>query len=325
MDVYRKLVDIPPITASVVTIGTFDGLHIGHQAVITELTSLAEREGIPSVVVTFDRHPRHIISTRNATKRPEIILSNTFKLELLEQAGVEKTVVLNFDEEMSMVSAEAFLKQYIIEPLHPSIIVIGYDNRFGHNREGDVDFLKKFSAQFDYTVRAMAEVNSQADEVVSSTRIRELIRSGRCEEASLILGRPYAFGAKIVPGDGRGSDLGFPTANLELSELDQLIPSTGVYVVSAQINGQFHFGMTNVGVRPTFGGGQLIIEVHLFDFEYKELYGEMIKVAIHHRLRDEKKFETIEALVAQLAVDREQSLKWIEENKKGVAKYAPNN
>ncbi|MCH7573669.1 MAG: riboflavin biosynthesis protein RibF [Candidatus Marinimicrobia bacterium] len=321
MDTYRQLSEVAPLKGSILTIGTFDGLHLGHQEVIGKTCRLARDKNVPAVVITFDPHPRRVLAPDDDSP-VQLILSLADKLEQLGELGVDVTLVVEFNRQISLLSAQNFLEDYVIAPFHPSTIVVGHDNRFGHNREGDAHFLQKLGPEFHYSVVEVTEVSSPAEEVISSSRIRRLISAGQCEEVGAALGRPYAVKATVVKGDGRGREIGFPTANLTPVEPDQLLPQGGVFVAWAELDGDVHYGMVNIGSRPTFGGGNIVMEIHLFTSGLKDLYGRTLKVAFLHRLRDEKKFESVNALVDQLGQDRKKSLEWINENHEGEIVHA---
>lgn len=321
METYRQLTGIVPLKESILTVGTFDGLHLGHQAVIGKTCQLARERGVPSVVVTFDPHPRTVLGPDNDS-RPKLILGLDEKLRRLEELGVDTTLVIEFTLQFSQMTASNFLRDIVVPSFRPSTVVVGYDNRFGHNREGDANFLKNTSKQFHFAVIEVTEVSSQAQAAVSSSRIRHLLQAGECEAAQAALGRPYGFRATVVAGDGRGRKIGFPTANLEPLEPDQLLPKGGVYIASASLAGQQHYGMANIGTRPTFGGGDRVTEIHLFSSGLADFYGQTLELAFLHHLRDEQKFENAEALINQLEEDREASLKWINEHQEGTIVHA---
>jgi riboflavin kinase/FMN adenylyltransferase len=253
--------------------------------------------------------------------KKELIITLERKLELLESAGVDLTVVLDFTREISRVSASQFLDS-IVQHFHPVQIVIGYDHHFGYERAGDAQFLQSHAKTYGYEVDIQDAVNS-SEATVSSTQIRKLLKEGHSEQAEYLLGRPYEIAGVITRGVGRGRELQYPTANLELAEPLQLIPQAGVYVVSADIQGQTRFGMCNVGVRPTFNGDTLIIEAHFFNIPNDDLYDCRLTFRFHHRLRAERRFDNPEQLTAQLDRDKESSLEWIKEYQRGGHLNAP--
>lgn len=317
MDTYRSLNDAPQLDASALTVGTFDGLHLGHQAVISHLVDTARQRRVPSVVVTFEPHPRQILGGQGSGPLPGLLLDLPAKLALLEGMAVDVALVLEFDLPFSRISAEKFLETYLVEHFHPVSIVVGYDNRFGHNREGGAEFLRQHRDRFDYSVVELTAVNSRSADPLSSSRIRTLLNAGMCAEAEAILGRPYGMTTMVVKGDSRGRELGFPTANLEPVEATQLMPAQGVYIVALEGEDWTSFGMANIGTRPTFGSGELRLEAHLFEPPEGGLYGQQVRIRFHSRLRDEQKFEDAQALRDQLQTDRKESLQWVKQYREG--------
>ena len=317
MDTYRSLTDTPRLDASVLTIGTFDGLHLGHQAVISHLVDTARQRHVPSVVVTFEPHPRYILGGRGNDPLPGLLLDLPTKLALLEGMAVDVALVLEFDLPFSRIPADIFLETYLVDRFHPVSIVVGYDNRFGHNREGGAEFLRRHRDRFGYSVVELTAVNSQSADPLSSSRVRTLLQAGLCAEAEAILGRPYGLTARVVKGDSRGRELGFPTANLEPVEATQLLPAQGVYIVALEGEDWTSVGMANIGTRPTFGSGELRLEAHLFEPPDGELYGQQVRIRFHSRLRDEQKFEDAQALREQLQTDRKETLQWMKQYREG--------
>jgi len=321
MDTYYHLSDLPPVAESALSIGTFDGLHNGHLAVVDRLVERAKPKAIPAVVLTFDPHPQHILAPPGRPKL-ELIVTLKKKLSLLEEAGVDLTMVLKFDQEFSLISAEDFLEKIVVERFHPSHIVMGHDHHFGNRRRGDARFLREHADAYGYEVDVVEAVSASGINV-SSGNIRRLVREGRCEEAELLLGRPFEIPGKITSGTGRGQEMDYPTANLTPDEPAQLIPKAGVYIVSASIRRQTVFGMCNVGFRPTFNGKALVIEAHFFDLPEKNLYDRSLAFRFHSRIRDEHKFSRAAELRAQLDRDKQTSLEWIAEHQGGKPVHAP--
>lgn len=321
MDTFHSLTDLPDIAASALTLGTFDGLHRGHQAVIDRLLLHARENAVPAVVLTFDPHPQHVIAPPGVAKK-ELIITLENKLALLEAAGVDLTVVLEFSHELSRISALDFLDR-AVQHFHPVQIVIGYDHHFGNKREGDATFLQQHANTYGYGVDLLDVVNS-SDAAISSSQIRQLLKEGDCEQAEKLLGRPYEIAGVVTRGVGRGRELQYPTANLKPKEPLQLIPKTGVYVVSAVHQGQTLFGMCNVGYRPTFNGNTLVIEAHFFDFSDDDLCDAQLTFRFHHRIRDEQRFDTSDELRSRLDHDKQISIEWIERHLRGEYTHAPN-
>ena len=316
MDTYRSLADVPAFDGSILTVGTYDGLHRGHLAVIRRVVERARQKNVPSVVITFNPHPQHILA-KPGTPRKEIIVAIDKKLELMEQAGVDIAVVFSFDKDFSQVTAPEFLQEVIVGRFHPSVIVVGYDHHFGYDRQGNAPFLRDKASTYGYVVEEIEEVNS-SEAAISSSRIRQLLKSGQCEAGARLLGRPYEIPGTIIKGSQRGKQLTYPTANLEPDESYQLIPKHGVYVISASIDDQDYFGVCNVGFRPTFGEKSFAIEAHFFDLPMDDIYHRKIALKFHHWIREEKKFKDASELRTQIEYDKETAQKWIVENQGGI-------
>ena len=299
MDVYRCIEDVQPMKNTVLTIGSFDGLHRGHQEVIHEVVTTARALEQKSVVVTFDPHPKHILMPKDGF---EILMQVEKKMELLEFMGIDTTLVILFDDKFSQTSAQDFLDNVLLKYFEPSHIIVGYDHRFGHNREGDSEFLTN-SKQERYEVDVVAGVGDQ-DVILSSTRIRNLIRDGHVQRASFELGWQFGFDVTVVQGVGRGRSLNFPTANFVPENEAQLLPKTGVYFARAMIEDNIYYGMCNIGYRPTFEEKDFVMEIHLFDGEVDNLYGETLEVQFLERIRDERKFDNADELIEQLEQDK---------------------
>ncbi len=314
---------MPHMADSALSIGTFDGLHRGHLAVIGRLTNCAKKEAIPAAVITFDPHPQHVLASPGIPLK-ELIITTGKKIALLEQAGVDLTLVLKFDHELSRISAEDFLRRIVVEYFNPSCVVVGYDHHFGYQQRGDNRFLREHTYNYSFEVEVVEAV-SISGRTASSENIRRLIHEGLCEEAEELLGWAYEIPGKIIHGIGRGRGMDFPTANLAPDEPMQLIPKAGVYIVSADINKQHYFGMCNVGFRPTFNGKDLTVETHFFNLSEMDLYGKSLILRFHHRIRDEQKYSNKEELRAQLDRDKQTSLEWIKQYYGGNQIHAPVN
>jgi len=300
MDVYRQLNNIPTLKASILTVGTFDGLHRGHQEIVKKVTTLAQANAVPSALITFDPHPRHVLDPKNTLP---MILSIDEKLKLLATLHLDVVVIIPFNIEFSRMSAETFLQTVVVRQFHPRHVVIGYDHHFGYQREGSPDFLFHYGEQQGITVEIVAPVHDE-NVIISSTHIRHLIQEGYVRRASFELGWVYGFPARVVHGSGRGRLLEFPTANFIPMEKMQLLPKNGVYLTRGRINGNNLYGMCNLGVRPTFGDGDFVMEVHFFHKQLVDLYDREIRVEFLERIRDEKKFVDAEHLKQQLREDR---------------------
>ena len=314
MRVYRSLTEAAAgsIVHPCVTLGVFDGVHVGHRFVIRECMSLASERAGESVVVTFTHHPRAII----AQKAPKQITSIEHRLRLFEELGVDHCLALSFDDELRRMTATEFARRVFEEIIGAELVILGHNCRFGRGREGGAEFLMERSDEFSFETRHAEEIRIGA-EILSSTAIREAILAGRLELASRMLGRPYAIYGTVVEGDRRGRTIGFPTANLDLHH--ELRPPPGVYGCRVQLGEVERFGLANIGVRPTFkrGGNQAesglleTVEVHLLDFD-GDLYGKDIEVAFLLRLRDERRFDGKEALIAQIEADRQRFRAYLE-------------
>ena len=305
MEVYKQLDSIPFTNGNVVTIGTFDGCHRGHQDIIKKVTSHANSIDGKSVIITFDPHPRHVLQTKD--KLP-ILMHIDKKLEIFKSLGLDIALIIPFDKNFSKMDASTFLKTIIIDNFDPHSVIVGYDHHFGFNRDGSPDFLKEFGLNNGFEVQIVGPVSDE-NIIISSTHIRELIRSGFVRRASFELGWVFGFKAKVVHGSGRGAELGFPTANFIPEEENQLVPANGVYFIRGRINGENLYGMCNLGVRPTFNETDFVMEVHFFDLSSNDIYGMLIVVEFLERIRDEKRFSNPEELKKQLMRDKDTCIK----------------
>ena len=308
MEVYKQLDSIPFTDGNVVTIGTFDGCHRGHQDIIKKVTSHANSIDGKSVIITFDPHPRHVLQTKD--KLP-ILMHIDKKLEIFKSLGLDIALIIPFDKNFSKMDASTFLKTIIIDNFDPDSIIVGYDHHFGFNRDGSPDFLKEFGLNNGFEVQIVGPVSDE-NIIISSTHIRELIRNGYVRRASFELGWVFGFKAKVVHGSGRGTELGFPTANFIPEEENQLVPANGVYFIRGRINGENLYGMCNLGVRPTFNETDFVMEVHFFDLSSNDIYGMMIVVEFLELIRDEKRFSNPEELKNQLIRDKDTCIKLME-------------
>ena len=294
---------------TIVTIGTFDGVHVGHQKILKNLIRTAKEGGKKSVLLTFFPHPRMVLQ-----KEMDLYLLNTIeeKSLLLDEMGLDYLIIHPFSKDFSRLSAIDFVREFLVNKLNTYQLIIGYDHHFGKNREGNIDQLKEYGLLYDFFVE---EIPSQdIDEVsVSSTKIRNALLSGNLKTANTFLGYNYMLNGKVIRGESFGSKIGFPTANLEIKESYKLIPKTGVYIVKTEIDHRVIYGMMNIGFRPTLGGKNKTIEVHLFDFK-KDIYGEIITIELFYFLRNEKKFDTIEMLSNQLAIDKKNAISFLSNN-----------
>ena len=308
MKIINNNIQARNIKNAVVTIGTFDGVHLGHQAIFKEMHRLAKEIDGETVVVTFHPHPRQVLSI--GTEKLRFICSQEEKLQKFEEFGIDNVVIIPFTKEFAGTPSDEFIKTYIIDRIHPSIIVVGYDHHFGKNRMGDFEMLSRLGEQYGFrTVQVEAkDVNEVA---VSSTKIRNFLWAGNVKAANELLGYPYSVTGTVVLGNQIGRTLGFPTANLDIPSEFLMINNPGVYACQTVIDGKLYNAMANTGFRPTIGDraeGDFIIEVNIFDFD-GDLYGQTLKVWFIDRIRDEEKFSGLEALKAQLQRDREEAKK----------------
>jgi riboflavin kinase/FMN adenylyltransferase len=295
-----------PDKPTVVTIGTFDGVHIGHQKIIQRLINTGKEEGLKSVILTFFPHPRMVLQ-----KDSNIKLINTIdeRHGILKNMGLDFLVIKKFTHQFSRLSAEDFVKDILVEKLKAKKVIIGYDHRFGRNRNADINDLKVYGEAFGFEVE---EISAQDidDVAVSSTKIRTAITEGNIKKANDYLGYHFMLTGKVTKGKGLGKQIDYPTANIEITEDYKIIPKQGSYIVKSIIRDKLVYGMMNIGMNPTVNGNMQTIEVHFFDFD-KDIYGKTIEIELLDRIRDEEKFESIEALKLQLAKDKESALKFI--------------
>ena len=310
MKVFNNIAQVRNIPNAVVTIGTFDGVHIGHQAIFKRMKELAQSVDGQTVVVTFSPHPRQVLNIDSSNLR--FICTEEEKLKRFEQLGIDNVVVIKFTKEFARTPSDEFIKDFIIERIKPSYIVVGYDHHFGKNRMGDFELLSKLGQQFNFKVERV-EAQDVDEVAVSSTKIRHALAIGDVATANRLLGYPYSVTAEVVRGNMIGRTIGFPTANLELQKEYRLINNAGVYTCLVDYNGLTYKAMANIGKRPTIGDrddDNFIIEVNIFDFD-QDIYGQHITVRFLDRIRDEVKFTGLEALKAQLNQDRERAKKML--------------
>jgi riboflavin kinase/FMN adenylyltransferase len=293
-----------PGPGTAVTIGAYDGVHLGHRALLGDLCERAAAAGLSTVVVTFDRHPASVVRPESAPKQ---LTDLEQKVELLAECGIDRTLVVHFDEVRAAESAEDFVQEVLVEELSARLVVVGEDFHFGHGRRGNVELLRRCGAAAGFEVVGVGLTGDGAA-AVSSTRIRALLAEGDVEGAAALLGRPHEVRGTVMRGDGRGGpELGFPTANLRLPD-DIALPADGVYAGHyRRPDGSVHGAAINVGRRPTFyepGTAPVLVEAYLLRFD-GDLYGERAGVSFARRLRDELRFETVEELVAQMRADVE--------------------
>jgi len=307
LKIYTNLHNYTSKNKTFVTIGTFDGVHIGHKKVIKDLINSAKKNGATSVLLTFFPHPRMVLQ-----KETNIKLINTIKerIQLLEKLGLDILVIHEFNEKFAKQSALDFVKNVLVNKLNIGKLVIGYDHHFGNNREGNFKQLVEYGKIYNFDVKAIPRQDI-SNIAISSTKIRKAIERGQIIEANQNLGYPFMISGNIVKGKNLGEKIGFPTANLHVNEIYKLLPKTGAYIVKSEIKNKQIFGMMNIGFRPTVSGKNQTIEIHFFDFN-QNLYNKKIQVDVLKFLREEQKFESIEDLKNQLKKDKENSIKFIQ-------------
>jgi riboflavin kinase/FMN adenylyltransferase len=306
----EKIIDFQTfnnLKPSVVTIGTFDGVHLGHQKIIKRLQNVAKEKGLQSVILTFFPHPRMVLQ-----HAVEIKLLNTIeeRQELLSHLGLDHLVIKKFTKEFARLSPEQYVRDILVKELNAKHIIIGYDHRFGKNRRANIKDLITFGKQFGFKVEEIS-VQDVEDVAVSSTKIRTALNRGDVKTANAFLGYDYFLTGRVIKGKQIGKQIGFPTANIEIKEDYKLIPKTGSYVVKSYIEDNLVYGMMNIGTNPTVDGTKQSIEIHFFNFN-QDLYNKRIKIELLDRLRDERKFESLEHLQSQLKIDKVNALKVIE-------------
>lgn len=305
MVVYENLKLIKKIENAIVTVGAFDGFHKGHLAILNKMNSLSDNNK-KKVVISFDPHPKIILKPK---QKFELLIDKDKKIELYKKASIDILILCPFDEDFSKISAKDFLKNIIIDYLNPSYILIGYDHHFGFNRSGNFHFLKQSEKEYSYKTIRINPLSVNKN-ILSSSLIRKLITNGSIDLANKYLGWNYELKGRVVKGQGRGKKINYPTANLKVLEEKQCIPCNGVYAITVKINGNSYEGMCNIGYRPTFDElDEPIIEVNIFHIFKEDFYGSSIIVVFNRYIREERKFNSINELIAQIKLDKQNVLK----------------
>ncbi len=295
MRIIKDLAEIKRDQNSVITLGTFDGLHLGHQQIVDTVVQKSLKSAGRSFLITFEPHPRKIIPGRNDVK---ILSTLEEKVVILEELGMENLFVINFTTEFSKQSPEEFVEKYLVKGIGLREVVIGYDHHFGKARDGNFELLQRLGNNIIFQLLLFRSTRLDG-ETVSSTKIRNALLAGDVLKAGKMLGRNYSFKGTIVHGDGRGRQLGFPTANLAVDNEDKLIPAKGIYAAECVVENEKHFGLLSLGSRPTFHkDGEIIPEFYIFDFD-KDIYDEVMQVNMVEKIRDEEKFNSVDELIIQ--------------------------
>lgn len=301
MKVYTNISEFNPTKKVMLTVGTFDGIHFGHQKIIETIKGIAKEKEGESVVLTFSPHPRTVLFPEGNNLR--LINSLDEKINRFEKAGIDHLIIYPFTKEFSRITALEYVRDFLVKEIKVSTLIIGYDHQFGRNREGNFDYLKELSGLYNFEIKEISaqDINNIN---VSSTKIRKAIENGKIALANDYLGYRFPLKGKVVEGKKLGNTIGFPTANLAIEDKLKIIPKIGAYAILAMVNGIQFRGMLNIGKNPTVANeDEIKIEVHLFDFN-KDIYGETIKIEFVDRLRDEFKFNSVEELKQQLTKDK---------------------
>lgn len=307
MKIFNSIKSFNATKPTIVTIGTFDGVHLGHQKIVAQITKNAHALNCESLVLTFFPHPRMVL--QEGTEMKQLNTLNE-KIALLDNLGIDNLVIHPFDKEFSRLTAEEFVKKVLVDVFKIKKIIIGHDHRFGRNRTATIDDLINFGKTYGFEVEQISaeEINEVS---ISSTKIRNALLEGNIELATNYLGYDYSLTGIIFKGKQLGRTIGYPTANITIEEDYKLIPNNGVYIAKSVLNGKTVFGMMNIGTRPTVDGTKQTIEINFFDFK-QDLYEKKITISLLHRMRSEQKFESIDALKNQLGKDKKTALAFIE-------------
>lgn len=299
MRIYHSIEDFPSDVNTIVTIGTFDGVHKGHQIIINRINEIAKKEAMESVVLTFDPHPRHVIYPDDQELR--LIHTLEEKIEALSKTGVQNLVLHKFTKEFSRTESVNFIRDFLVTKLNMKYMVVGFDHHFGKNRQGTFDNLIELSDAYGFKIEKIKPQNI-GEVTISSTKIRNAILEGDCKKANTYLSANFSITGKVVQGNKIGSSIGYPTANIEIENQWKILPKNGVYAVKILLKNQQYFGMLNLGNRPSISDDSFAIEVHLFDFN-ATIYNEELKIEFIQRIRDEQQFSDLEKLKSQLKID----------------------
>lgn len=311
MKISRSLQEFQVDKPVVLTQGTFDGVHLGHQKILQRIINRAKEIGGESVLLTFYPHPRLVLFPDDNQLRLITTLEERF--DILEEMGLDQVVVLPFTKELSRVKAEEYVRDILLQKLNMKVFIIGYDHRFGRNREGSIQDILAMAETFQFEVEEISRQDIE-ESTVSSSKIRKSLVAGEVHKANVFLGRPFTLEGTVAHGMSRGNKLGYPTANIHVSDRFKLIPGNGVYAVQVEYSDKKYDGMLNIGDNPTFDDADWSIEVNIFDFD-EDIYGQQLRISFVERMRDELKFDSSEELRVQLDLDKEHALKILRPSK----------
>ena len=300
MKIYNSIEEFIPKFKVALTLGTFDGVHIGHQSIIEKLNEVAEKIDGESVLMTFYPHPRHVLRSNN--QKLKLLSTIEERSEMLKEYGLKHFIIQEFSKNFSQLRPDNFVKEILVDKLCVKRLIIGYDHHFGRNREGNYEKLLELSKLYSYEVEKINPLNYMGS-TVSSTIIRKKINENKFEEVRKFLGRYFSFSGKIIEGKKMGKKIGYPTANISIENVNKLMPNDGVYAVYIKLNSKDFMGMMNIGYNPTFNASERSVEVHILDFN-KDIYGLDVKVSIVEKIREEKKFLSVEDLKKNLDLDK---------------------
>ncbi len=309
MVIIKSLDEIKQDKNTVVTLGTFDGIHLGHQQIIRSVVEKTRKYDGRNFLITFDPHPRKVVSTKNHIK---LLSTLNEKIKILTTLGIENLFVINFTEEFSQQTPEQFVTKYLVEGIGVKEVVIGYDHHFGKGRGGNFDLLNSLGEKYNFLITPIEEYRV-GEETVSSTKIRNALLEGNVSRANKMLGRYYSFAARVVKGDGRGKQLGYPTANLKIENEDKLLPEIGIYAAKCLVSEKWYNALLSIGSRPTFiSDGSVVPEIYILDFD-DDIYNKELGIKVIERIRGEEKFNSAEELIKQMDKDKQAGLKIFEE------------
>lgn len=311
MDIITDINAFHKPSYAVVTVGTFDGIHIGHQAIIHKMKNIAQSKNGETILVTFDPHPRQVLNNNKGELR--FINTRDRKFALLEKFGIDRMIIIPFTRDFAKTTSEDFIKEIVVKKIGVNVLIVGYDHHFGRNREGNYEKLIQLGEKLGFDVEEIP-ARFMDDVAVSSTKIRKALAEGNVRFANRMLGYPYSISGKVVHGNRLGRTIGFPTANIDVEDKYKLIAAGGVYFCKVEFDGEEYYGMGNIGTRPTVGIDGLVTEVHIFNFR-KDIYGKKITLFFLDRIRDEQKFASMEKLREQLIKDQQTAEHLIDENK----------